>query len=78
LWSCPRQARRRYWSVLEEDCGERLVLLRPRLGGTGTMVPKRGDVERLVGAGEEALQGEALARVRAWIAPEAARGAGFP
>jgi predicted acylesterase/phospholipase RssA len=68
LLVCLRQARRAYWDHLEEACGESLVVLRPRVRGTGTIVPRPGQVDRLAAAGDEALDGESLARIRRWVA----------
>lgn len=63
---CPRQARMAYWEDLREACGESLVVLRPRVQGTGMIVPRRGDADRLVAAGEACLDGEALRTIRRW------------
>jgi len=70
---CLRQARRSYWAHLEDVCGDRLVVLRPDVRGTGTVVPRRGDVDRLVSAGEEACSGDALTTIRRWIGAPGAR-----
>jgi len=66
LRTCLRQAGRAYWEGLQEACGDRLVVLRPALRGTGTMLPRRGDLDALVAAGEQALEGEALRTVLGW------------
>ncbi len=63
---CPRQARSRYWRELQDACGESLVLLRPRVSGTGLIVPRRGDADRLAAAGEESVDARALAAIRLW------------
>jgi len=80
---CLRQARPAYWEHLKTACGERLVVLRPRVRRTGTVWLRRGDLDRLVAAGEECLDDAALAVLRAWpaggVTPmEPARGAHFP
>ncbi len=68
LLSCPRQARRRYWDDLAAACGDRLLTLRPRVRGCGTMIGRPGDADRLVAAGEEAVGEDALRTIRSWIA----------
>ena len=65
---CLRQARRSYWDNLERACGDRLVLLRPRVRGTGILVPRRRDVDRLVEEGERSVDARALQRIRSWLA----------
>jgi NTE family protein len=67
LRSCLRQARRSYWDGLHEACGDHLVVLRPAVRGTGTIVPRGGDVDRLARAGEVSLDGAALDAIRAWV-----------
>ncbi len=66
---CLRQARRSYWDHLERACGDRLVLLRPRVRGTGVLVPRPSDVDRLSDAGEDALDAGSLERIRSWGPP---------
>jgi NTE family protein len=66
LRTCLRQARRSYWEGLREACGDRLLVVRPAVGGTGTIVPGPGDVDQLVRAGEEALDGATLDILRSW------------
>lgn len=61
---CLRQGRASYWRHLEETCGGRLVVLRPEVRGCGTIVSRRGDVDRLIAAGEAAVQ-TAWTRLRA-------------
>lgn len=68
LLSCPRQARRRYWDRLRESCGDRLLILRPRVRGCGTMISRPGDAARLVEAGRESVDAAALRTLRSWIA----------
>ena len=68
LLSCPRQARRRYWDELGATCGDRLLILRPRVRGCGTMISRPGDTERLIDAGRESLDAAALRTLRTWIA----------
>jgi len=65
LLVCPRQARRSYWRHLQEDCGDRLVLLRPDVRGCGTIFSRRADPQRLAEAGERAVE-QALGCLRAW------------
>ena len=65
---CVRQARRSYWDHLERACGDRLVLLRPQVQGSGVLVPRRRDVDRLVEAGERSVDAGALRRIRSWLA----------
>ena len=62
---CPRQARRGYWQDLEEDCGDRLVVLRPDVRGCGTIFARRADPARLSDAAEQAVE-KKLAALRAW------------
>jgi predicted acylesterase/phospholipase RssA len=62
---CRRQARPGYWDGVREACGDRLVVLRPRVEGSGTILPRRGDAERLAAAGEEAVE-SVLPSLRAW------------
>ncbi|HYS78911.1 MAG TPA: patatin-like phospholipase family protein [Candidatus Dormibacteraeota bacterium] len=62
---CPRQARRSYWRHLQEDCGDRLVILRPDVRGCGTIFSRRADPERLAEAGDRAVE-QALGSLRAW------------
>jgi NTE family protein len=75
---CVRQARRSYWNQLQESCGDRLILLRPDVRGCGTVVARRGDVDRLAAAGEACVDGAPLALLRSWVRPEGAPQAGFP
>jgi NTE family protein len=75
---CMRQRRRAYWRHLQEICGDRLVVLRPQVGGSGTLLSRAGDRARLIAAGEEVVSGEALTRLRSWIPPRTPRQAGFP
>ena len=75
LIMCLRQARRSYWRELQESCGSRLVVLRPNVRGSGTLVSWPSDPEHLIAAGEEAV-GEALPVIRSWLC-EAAPGAAF-
>ncbi len=64
---CLRQGRRSYWDHLKEACGDRLVVLQPRVRGYGTIVARRGDAEALAAAGEEALDRDESGRtIRAW------------
>lgn len=72
---CLRQARRSYWRALRESCGSRLVVLRPEVRGSGTLVSWPSDPARLIAAGEEAVQ-QALPILRSWLS-EAAPGAAF-
>jgi len=65
LLVCPRQARRSYWRHLQEDCGDRLVVLRPDVRGCGTIFSRRADPQRLSEAGERAVE-QALGCLRAW------------
>jgi len=71
LLVCPRQARRSYWTRLQESCGDRLLVLRPSVRGCGTIFSRSGDPARLSDAGEASVDG-ALAVLRAW------RGAAAP
>lgn len=66
---CLRQGRRSYWNQLQELCGDRLVVLRPDVRGCGTILSRRGDVDRLIAAGEAAVEA-AWPRLRFWTVPE--------
>jgi NTE family protein len=72
LVACLRQARRTYWRALEAACGDRLLVLRPDVRGSGTMISWPDDPARLIEAGEESVE-RALGTIRSWLAP----GAGF-
>jgi NTE family protein len=69
---CPRQARRAYWDGLGRLHGDRLLVLRPRLSGCGTILPRRGSAARAAAAGEAAIGPEDLRTLRAWVASGAA------
>ncbi|MGH9749533.1 MAG: patatin-like phospholipase family protein, partial [Candidatus Polarisedimenticolia bacterium] len=60
---CLRQGRRSYWDRLQEACGDRLVILRPAVRGCGTLFVRPADRDRLIEAGEEAVE-RALPRLR--------------
>ena len=62
---CPRQARRGYWQELEEDCGDRLVVLRPDVRGCGTIFARQADPARLIEAAEQAIE-QRLGALRGW------------
>jgi NTE family protein len=64
---CLRQGRASYWRALHEACGSRLIVLRPDVRGCGTILSRPGDVDRLIAAGEEAVD-RALPRIRALAA----------
>jgi predicted acylesterase/phospholipase RssA len=68
LLSCPRQARRRYWDALQEKHASRLLVLRPRVRGCGTMIGRPGDDDRLVEAGFEAVDSGVVRTLHAWDA----------
>ncbi len=61
-----RQRRRGYWEHLEQACGDRLLILRPRVESFGTMLLRRGDPERLVAAGEDAVGARELEILHSW------------
>jgi NTE family protein len=74
---CLRQGRSAYWRALQDACGPRLVVLRPDVRGCGTIFSRPGDVDRLIAAGEEAVD-RALPRLRALAAGRPAPNAGIP
>lgn len=81
---CLRQRGAAYWRHLEETCGDRLVVLRPDVRGCGTIFSRPRDVDRLIAAGEEAVEA-AWPRLRAFAGPPdrpepaaGARGAAAP
>ncbi len=77
LLICLRQRPGAYWRHLQGICADRLIVLRPEVRGSGTIISHRGDPARLVAAGEAAVSGEALARLRCWAGLQAPREAGF-
>jgi NTE family protein len=73
LHVCLRQARREYWTSLETACGDRLLVLRPDVRGSGTMISWPDDPARLIEAGEASVE-SALGTIRSW--PESRLGSG--
>ncbi len=71
LLACLRQARRSYWTALEEACGDRLLVLRPDVRGCGTMISWPDDPARLIDAGESSVE-RALGTITSWLRAEAA------
>jgi NTE family protein len=69
LVACLRQAHRSYWRALEAACGDRLLVLRPDVRGSGTMISWPDDPARLIEAGEASVE-RALGTIRSWLAPE--------
>ena len=67
---CRRQRRRAYWEHLSRACGDRLMVLRPEVSGSGTMVLRPGTVDSLVAAGESSIDDAALATIRSWSRTE--------
>lgn len=63
---CVRQRSPVYWEHLREACGERLLLLQPDVSRLSAMLPRRGDAERLVAAGEAVVSDAILDRLRSW------------
>ena len=61
-----RQRRAAYWDHLGRACGDRLLLIRPRVGRFGTALTRRGDAERLIAAGEAAVGERETEALRAW------------
>ena len=50
---------------------DRLLVLRPNVQGTATILPRRRDIERLVEAGERSVDAPSLVRIRSWLAGSA-------
>jgi NTE family protein len=66
LLVCPRQARRGYWPALQEACGDRLLVLRPDVRGSGTLISWPDDPTRLTEAGEACVE-RSLGTIRSWL-----------
>ena len=63
---CVRQWSAAYWEHLERACGDRLLVLRPDVARLPTMIVGRGDADRMVAAGEAAVDDRAVALLRSW------------